>query len=330
MNKECDISDLIRYAMTNKEAPRNLAPVRGLYPSSQFVKVGGVSYGRCPRETYYNNTCPDKKKENFRLNGMALMGEQAEEVLVEMLKKAGLLITTQLQVVDTEYYFSGKIDAVSYAYTFNGFNKRTDIVVDYSLFIPTEVKSIYGYNNKKLIIAGNQSTVPEPKPNGVMQLALYVDFLQRNDYPTPYGVLWYIMRDEGESKSYKLTIVPRATAEGTKRFIYIDNQSYHNFTIEDIIKYNLKTKDYIEQGIEPKREFTLQYNKATLSRMAQHGQLSKVDAEKVKADRYVEKGDIECNYCAFKDHCYREVGRGDTYVKERLYADESDSFWETT
>ena len=71
----------------------------------------------------------------------------------------------------------------------------------------------------------------------------------------------------------------------------------------------------------PPREYTLQYDKDRLKRMAQNEELNKEDTALVAKDRFVEKGDVECAYCDFSEHCYSSLARSEADVKQQLYLD---------
>lgn len=329
-NQSCDITRLMRFKALCKDAPRQLAPSRGLYPSGQFIKIGGQPFGKCPRSVYYDNKFPEQKKISFRMTGMANMGNLIESMLIDWTRDIGAYITGQLQIVDPENYWSGKVDILTYEFEFDDFNTRSDIKIDFTKRIPIEVKSVYGYNGSKGVIVGNSKTRNAPKPNAVCQLALYLDYLQRKGFDSPYGIIWYISRDEGESKSYKMTIEPRNMADGSvKRYIRIDGDLYHNFTIEGIVAQNLITKEFIDNNTVPPREYTLQYDLETLKRMAEAGDLSKADASDVMANRFIAKGDVECAYCDFSAHCYKEIARNEDDVRQELYLDINRVKWST-
>lgn len=327
MNKSSDISELMRFQGIRKDKPRSLAPSRGLYPSKQFLNIGGKGFGNCPRETYYSSKFPEKAEENYRLKCLAEMGILIEEMLINFTKEIGAYVTSQLQLVDNEAFWSGKVDIIVNDFEFTAFNSKQDVKIDYSTHIPIEVKSVYGYYGKKGVIVSNTKTKASPKPNAVMQLALYVDFLQRHGYNTPYGIIWYIGRDEGDSKSYKLTIEKREVATGTKRFIKIDDELYENFTIEALVEQNLTTKSYIDNEIVPPRAYTLQYNSDRLNMMLQNNELSKEDAALVSKGRFTPKGDFGCEYCNFNKFCYKSIGRSEEIIREKLWQDVDNILW---
>jgi hypothetical protein len=326
-NKDCDITNMIKFNVLTKKIPRNLAPSRGLYPSGQFIKVGNLPFGKCPRSVYYDNTLPKKPESNFRLLGMAKMGECIESMVIDTAKQIGVYIDSQYQLVDVENNWSGKIDLLTYGFNFSGFSDKNDMKIDYDIIVPVELKSVYGYYGTMGVIKSNSKRPNKPKPNAVMQNALYVDFLQRNGWNTPYGIIWYISRDEGETKSYKLTIEKKKVGNKELRHIYIDGESYNQFTIEGITQQNLKTTKHIEEKTLPPREYKIQYNKDQLRAMLASGLLSKEDATLVKDDRFCMKGDKECEQCEYNKECYQGIGEEFDDIVLSLYNDEDYNLW---
>jgi len=323
MDKPNDIGDLFKFIQKVKTMPRNMAPSRGLYPSGQYIKVGNMGYGKCPRNVYYENIYPDLEESIARLERMAFMGNLAETQLIKYVSKIGALVDSQYQLVDTEAFWSGKVDILTYGFEFTSFNRRSDVIIDHSILIPIELKTVYGYHGKLKCIVSNRNNPFEPKPNAVMQLALYVDFLQRKGYPIPYGIIWYVGRDDGECASHVLKIVSHDNSDGTvSRKIFVNGDWYYGFTIEGIVKENLKTKECIDAKTEPPRAFSLQYSQRKLEEMAQAGLLNKELSGKVQKGRFAKKGDIQCEWCNFKNKCHLSISEDEDDVVQKLYADD--------
>lgn len=316
-----DICNLIKYIQNVKTMPRNMAPSRGLYPSGQFIKIGDIPYGQCPRKVYYQNTRPEKKVEIDRMNRMAFMGNRIEDGLISYAKRIGVHVKDQYQLVDVDEFWSGKVDLLTYGFDFSGFLKREDVKIDYTVLIPIEIKTVWGYQGKLKVINSNRNNAFEPKENAVMQVSLYIDYLQRKGYPVPFGKIWYIGRDEGDSATHTIKIIKNEDTEGNiTRRIYANDKWYKGFTIEGILAWNKKTKDAIDNKELPPREFRLQYSEAVLKDMLAAGTLNKEQTGLVSKDRFVPKGDIQCQYCDFSDECYSALGEG-TEIIEKLYAD---------
>lgn len=178
-----------------------------------------------------------------------------------------------------------------------------------------EIKSISGYKGPRQVFGvkskkGHWISLPEPKPEHLLQSILYHMYfcILKKEYR--YWKLAYINRENGERKEFDIDLVKEKVASGKfLHRVYVDRQPYkYDLYAEHILQRYQELHTHLENETLPARDFELFYDQSKIALLAGRKELSKVDMELFSKGKKVRKGDWNCSYCPFKNICYETNG----------------------
>jgi len=300
-----DLIDVINNVLLDGKLPYKLAPSRGFYASAATVVINGKRIGSCPRKIYWDaiRETPSEKFEPYQMATFAL-GDASHELICEWVKKAGLLVKEEYEIVDTVNFWSGRVDLITKEVMPDG-NISPDNI------IPVEIKSVKGDYGRRGCVVPNRNHPYAPKIEHVLQNVLYLDFLQRESgQPVPYGQVFYIARDNGYMAIH-YTELDRSDPEKTQ--VLVNHQPIVGLTIEGIHKEFHLIRAQLVDSCLPDRAYKPQYTKSEIDQLLRLKELNKADTAKAEKDRFVEKGDWQCMYCAYAGKCWEGIDKLDIY-----------------
>jgi hypothetical protein len=178
-----------------------------------------------------------------------------------------------------------------------------------------EIKSISGYKGPRQVFGvkskkGHWISLPEPKPEHLLQSILYHMYfcILKKEYR--YWKLAYINRENGERKEFDIDLIKEKVASGKYLHrVYVDRQPYkHDLYAEHILQRYQELHSHLENEVLPPRDFELYYDQTKIATLAARKELSKIDMELHTKGKKVKKGDWNCSYCPFKNICYEVNG----------------------
>ena len=178
-----------------------------------------------------------------------------------------------------------------------------------------EIKSISGYKGPRQVFGvkskkGHWISLPEPKPEHLLQAILYHMYfcILKKEYR--YWKLAYINRENGERKEFDIDLIKEKVANGKfLHRVYVDREPYkHVLYAEHILQRYQELHTHLENETLPGRDFELFYDQAKIATLASRKELSKIDMELFTKGKKVRKGDWNCSYCPFKNICYEANG----------------------
>ena len=184
-----------------------------------------------------------------------------------------------------------------------------------SNIVGIEIKSISGYKGPRQVFGvkskkGHWISLPEPKPEHLLQSILYHMYfcILKKEYK--YWKLAYINRENGERKEFDIDLVKEKIASGKYLHrVYVDRQPYkHDLYAEHILQRYQELHKHLEEESLPARDFDLFYDQEKINTLAERKLLSKQDMELHAKNKKVKKGDWNCSYCPFKSICYEANG----------------------
>jgi hypothetical protein len=191
-----------------------------------------------------------------------------------------------------ELHLKGRIDA---------FVRNTDSLAQRlvqgkkAAVVGVEIKTTWSYGSRGTIETP-AGTKAWPKWSHVVQAALYHWFYREF---ADYWVIYYLARDSGKARQHVLVVT-----EGGQISV---NGELVPFGIEHIkarlgdLSRDLQLKE------PPPRDFSIAHDKDRLKVMADAGRLGKTDTDKVRKGHKLVKGDWQCVYCEYVEHCWRGV-----------------------
>jgi len=178
-----------------------------------------------------------------------------------------------------------------------------------------EIKSISGYKGPRQVFGvkskkGHWISLPEPKPEHLLQSILYHMYfcILKKEYR--YWKLAYINRENGERKEFDIDLIKEKVSNGKfLHRVYVDREPYkHVLYAEHILQRYQELHTHLENETLPGRDFELFYDQAKIATLASRKELSKIDMELFTKGKKVRKGDWNCSYCPFKNICYEANG----------------------
>lgn len=296
---------------------RNVSDIRNMsfYPSSASCVLPGGPAGGCLRKQYWyfiGEEQSDPPSENALVN-MA-MGDATHEFVVEQCKRVGIWAADERRIWEPSFNLSGRVDL----FLWHG-----------QQVVPVEIKSIHGWYGHQGVVKPSKTKPFAPKIEHVLQFFTYMDFYHRhpnalNGTP-PYGLIFYIGRDNGARAQHKIEVGVvsdengpiKKTVKGMEMevtFPIVNGQNWEFITNVGIYERWEQLEEYVKNEELPPRDFTLQYSRDTLKAMADAGELTAKQASEVKADRWLEKGDWHCSYCSFKTKCWDGITKHDLFI----------------
>jgi hypothetical protein len=184
-----------------------------------------------------------------------------------------------------------------------------------SNIVGIEIKSISGYKGPRQVFGvrskkGHWISLPEPKPEHLLQAILYHMYfcILKKEYK--YWKLAYINRENGERKEFDIDLVKEKIANGKYLHrVYVDRQPYkYTLYAEHILQRYQELHKHLENETLPERDFDLYYPQDKIALLAQRKLLGKQDMELFTKGKKIKKGDWNCSYCPFKAICYESNG----------------------
>ena len=184
-----------------------------------------------------------------------------------------------------------------------------------SNIVGIEIKSISGYKGPRQVFGvkskkGHWISLPEPKPEHLLQSILYHMYfcILKKEYK--YWKLAYINRENGERKEFDIDLVKEKVANGKYLHrVYVDRQPYkYVLYAEHILQRYQELHKHLELETLPERDFNLYYSQDKIALLAERKLLAKQDMELFTKGKKVKKGDWNCSYCPFKGICYEPNG----------------------
>ncbi len=251
-------------------------------------------------------------------------GKLYEDFVVEMAKRSGVYVESQVQIVIPKLGIVGKLDLIVRDPTTGK-------------FIAQEIKSIYGHNaNEILGTPGmrNKSLMGTPRDSNMMQLALYDWHLKPRIPNLGSSRLYYGARDTGRDAEYEVSTYLDDDLK-TIRIKYqgiaphVTSPIVSDITINNILSNYQYVLNHINENKIPKRDYELEYSQDKIQTLYERNELSKTNREQhqkvldriaenqtresegkalKKEIKSVEMGDWQCDRCQFKNFCYNKDG----------------------
>lgn len=264
-----------------------LRPSKGFYPSEASMEAENTDslyvVGTCLRQAWLKRkgTPVDKPPEASDLWRMKI-GDMVHEGIVEEAKKNGIYLADEVEFWDDEHKISGRVDLFVT-------DRKTGKVTG------VEIKTVAGYSSQKSIISPSWGVAPKPKDEHVLQAGIYLDWFSKNQNVHEWKIV-YIFRDDGSRAEFELTLGPddEIMIDGQRSYIYP----------KEIYKRFAELDTYLTYDMLPPRDYFLQYPMPKLIQLANIGALTAKQKEEVKKGKLIEKGDWQCNFCAFKETCW--------------------------
>lgn len=295
----------------------SIRKVTSFYPSSVSVEVeqpwGKEVIGSCLKQQYYRMVAePSSNVGNPDYMISAALGDKVSGLLIEFLDKYGFQMGVQ-KVAEEQSFFDPRINL----------SGRVDIIIwDYenNELAGIEVKSVGSYKASK--------TIEFPAEEHIMQAAMYLDYYRTfilDDKIVPKKwYIWYFSRTENYSIKTKKHNSPLEMIWDFSVTLDPDgNPVVHSSTSSKVFKHlNIakiherfnRLSNYIEEGIEPPRDFDIEYSEEKITTLYKLDQLTR-KADKEKIEKWLNKGaqegklklqmgDFECQLCSWRDKCW--------------------------
>lgn len=292
-------------------------PVTAFHPSSASIKILEQGeekvVGTCLRQQYYRAREPRiSNKGNIDYSISAHIGDSLHELMGQYIDNYGFMMGMQRIEAEHAFYLSEE-----------NISGRCDLLVwDYEKNEPAgiEVKSVGEYKANVCM--------ERPAPEHVMQSMIY---LYTYDKEIPDGMLkpkkwyiWYISRTESWSLKSKKHQSPfqmlwdfyiTLGTDGVPT-IYTPTgvERWENYNIEAVLERYRLLDTYLKNDELPPRDYDISYSEEKIMTEYKLGKITrKLDKERI--EKWVAKGckpgmlkldmgDAECNFCAWKDHCW--------------------------
>lgn len=255
----------------------------------------------------------ETEPENY-LRFIWAQGNLYEDYILDNAKCAGVYVADQTPIYIPEFNVSGKMDVI----VWDPIDRKNRIA---------EVKSVYGFGANNVLGTPAQrrhNKMGKPRDSYIMQLGLYQWWYanKRDDFGD--GIILVGARDTGRYGEFGLTV--ELDANNENRIYYYQNNPYDGIkkdsgiTIENILDQYVFIQLSLESNTIPKRDFDAQYSDERLeelyiSKRLNKSEISRYERRKIQIERgatrvnkQIEKGDWQCNYCSFKNVCYKPSG----------------------
>lgn len=285
-----DTYNLFEHVDRHLTRPGFSAPSRGshFYPSEASVRSEDdtgtlITEGGCLRASYYRiKKIGQREPFTGRIAHILNMGKTIEESLVDIFKEMGIWIANSVRFKDEEYNISGELDAV--------------LVEPDGTLYGAEIKTAYGYHAESEII-GNTRKPGFPKMAHLLQTLVYCHVFKGK---LNHFRIVYMLRDSCARRTFKIEL---AEVDGL-HYPKIDGVVYTKFSLEDVLERYKDLAYYVENNIEPPRDYQLEYSDERVEELFKIGKISKTKYEKHFHKTRPEKaGDWMCAYCAYKTTC---------------------------
>lgn len=264
---------------------------RSLYPSESSVSYKddqGVDrvLGACLRAVYWRITGTGERRAESKPSQEWIfeLGKSVERVLIEQWKQMGIWVDSNVKFYDALHDISGEVDAV--------------LEDDRGKYL-VEVKSFYGHYATKEI-CGNTFRRGAPKDEHLMQVMIYLDFFSRAKICDRAKIVYYA-RDSSKRAEFNV----RLAARDGYTYAEVDGVVDKRFTLEGIHERYAQLRTAVETSQVPDRDYVLEYDDATVERMARAGEISKTALEAHRSGKK-RAGDWRCGYCPYVYACWKK------------------------
>jgi hypothetical protein len=233
------------------------------------------------------------------------LGNVSHDLIVELCKKERVYVAHEVPIFWDDVGISARPDLF--------------ILDEDGSVVGVEIKSVHGHHGRKGVIEAKKDAPFMPKLEHILQSMIYLDFYSQ--YKIKAWIIFYIARDNGFRGQHWMELKqledewesPRTGRKLKSKFPVVNNVELAEVTTKAVYERYAQLWAQLDKKEVPNRDFMLQYSKETLEQMAKDGRLSKTDSDKVKNDRFVEKGDWQCSYCSYKSMCWNGIGVQDLY-----------------
>jgi hypothetical protein len=241
-------------------------------PSSASIKVNGKVEGQCLRKLYYKAT---KEEETNKTDFCGIMrmgfGDAIHYYLSQKFKKAeGMVYADE---VGTKFNVDELTQQVSY---------RMDGLISMDGSIGgCELKTVQG---QAITGKGWGIKAKGPKLDHLLQIICYF----KADKNLKWFSLIYVARDNAYPIEFSITY------DHDKDVISVNGKAVDGATYKGILARWVELEDCLKKGIAPPRDFKVW--------LKDDGTIQAT--KQIKGVMY--KSDFHCNYCPFKDKCWKE------------------------
>jgi hypothetical protein len=205
-------------------------------------------------------------------------GKAIERFEVEQYKQLGIWRDNNVKFINSNYNVSGEADCIV-------FNSQKNSLHG------VEIKTGYDYKFRTQVV-GTPTKAGKPKFEHLIQTMLYVDY-----FKFPFNIV-YIDRGNAARMEYEITL----NSDGTPN---IDGKKLSNgLSIPRCVSRFKELDELLKDNTIPKRDFQLKYSKEKLQVLSDSRRLGKKQTEEFDKSGDIDKGDWQCSYCDFKDHCW--------------------------
>jgi len=300
-----DLVEITTKALT-EPIIQEIRPVIGLYPSSASIIIDGKVQGSCLRKSAWDLISQEKTNPPSGNATMNMeLGNVSHDLIVELCKKERVYVAHEVPIFWQDV----------------GISARPDLFVmdDEDNVIGVEIKSVHGHYGRKGVIEGKKDAPFMPKIEHILQSSIYLDFY--NQYGIKAWIIFYIARDNGFRAQHWMELKetndewesPRTGNKLKSKYPVVNDKELPEITTKAIYERYEELWKCLNAKKIPPRDFIWQYSKESLEQMVKDGTLSKTDSDKVKNDRFVEKGDWNCSYCSYKSLCWKDITIQDLY-----------------
>lgn len=260
---------------------------KGYYHPSSMSCVIKNDYGEeqiigdCLRSVYWGMKGV-KESNPMKARGKRIcgVGKLVEKFEIEQYKEMGIWRANNVKFVNPVYNVSGEADAVIWDESSKSLRG-------------VEIKSGYDYKFRAEVI-GSATRRGRPKWDQLLQTMFYVDY-----FKFPF-IMVYIDRGNAARAEYEITL----NRDGTPN---IDGKKVENgLSIPRTMSRVRELEECVKDGVIPKRDFQIKYNKDRIKLLRDSRRLTKKESEEFDKNGDVDVGDWECSYCPFKDYCWKE------------------------
>jgi len=294
MNTQYDNYDLFKDMDRHMTRPKfKAARSKFFYPSEASVRLtdqygDSKIVGKCLRASYFRLSgefegIPYDAHTQYIFMG----GNRTESALINIWKEMGVWVDNSVKFVDYEHNISGELDAILAE---PGTGQLYGV----------EVKSFYGYFAEKEIF-GNKSQKGFPKMGQLLQTLIYTNFFKNQ---LPYFRMVYFDRGGSKRRTFKIEL----HEEGNIIYPKVEGEIIRSFAVNDIYARYSELQDCLETKTIPPNDFELQYSDTKVEDFWKKGKVAKTKYEKWqkgKLGSHEKIGDWECNYCQYKNECWK-------------------------